>query len=156
MIKCNFENGNEALLRHVVLDALVIKSDEILLVKRAPQLVEGKKWGLVGGYMNRGETLEQTLAREVLEETGYQISDVTLLSINARPDRQRDERQNVAFVYFCKALTKTGEPDNESTEQRWFPLSQLPADSEIAFDHLSFINLYKAYQRKPFALPNVQ
>ncbi len=43
MIGCTFENGNHASLRHVVVDNLVLQGDRILLVKRAPALIEGGK-----------------------------------------------------------------------------------------------------------------
>jgi len=70
MITCTFENGNRASLRHVVVDNLVLQGDRILLVKRAVQLIEGGKWGLVGGFVDRDETIRQAAAREIMEETG--------------------------------------------------------------------------------------
>jgi len=30
-------------------------------------------WGVVSGYVSNGETLEETVIREVLEETGQQV-----------------------------------------------------------------------------------
>src|SRR5437870_3100985 len=104
MLKCEFENGNSASLRHVVTDNLVIRGDEILMVKRRSELVEGGKWGVVGGFMDRDETIEQSVRREIMEETGYDVSDVVLLRIIDRPDRPNDaDRQNVSFVHFCTA-----------------------------------------------------
>lgn len=44
MIKCKFENGNEASLRHVCVDAIVLQDNKLLLVKRASTLLEGGKW----------------------------------------------------------------------------------------------------------------
>ncbi|MFZ0217373.1 MAG: NUDIX domain-containing protein [Candidatus Dormiibacterota bacterium] len=38
-------------------------------------------WGLPAGYVKHGERLEGALARELREETGYQIDDVTLLRV---------------------------------------------------------------------------
>ena len=51
MINCKFEDGNKANLRHVVLDAIILKDDSVLMVKRTKKLKEGGKWGLVGGYL---------------------------------------------------------------------------------------------------------
>src|SRR6185312_7100688 len=134
MITCTFENGNRASLRHVVVDNLVLQGDRILLVKRAVQLIEGGKWGLVGGFVDRDETIRQAAAREIMEETGYEVTDITLFRIIDTPDRPGEDRQNIAFVHVCVAGQRTGTPDWESTEVRWFPLSALPEEHEFAFD----------------------
>jgi 8-oxo-dGTP diphosphatase len=153
MIRCSFENGNQASLRHAVVDVLVLKGDQILLVKRTKKLLEGGKWALAGVYMDRDETATQAAAREVLEETGWQVKDLTLLTIRDTPHRPHDDRQNVAFVFFATATDKSGNADWESDEQQWFSLSDIPAEDELAFDHAEDIKLYEAYRAQNFALP---
>lgn len=148
MIKCTFENGNEASLRHVIVDALVLNGDnQILLVKRVGKLLEGGKWALPGGFVDRDETCEQAAKREVLEETGYKISDIKLLKINDNPDRPHEDRQNVAFVYTCMAGDKMSEGDWESDEQKWFDLDNLPKEEEVAFDHFGDIRFYLEHKQ---------
>lgn len=52
--------------------------DELLLVRRARD--PGKnQWGLPGGFVDRDETIETALAREVFEETALVVSDSTLM-----------------------------------------------------------------------------
>ena len=155
MIKCEFENGNKAFLRHVVVDNLVIKDSKILLVKMANKLLEAGKWGVAGGFMKRDETIKEAVARETLEETGYKVDGITLLRIIDTPNRSGEGRQNISFVYFCRALGKNGIADSESEEQKWFDLSNLPAKEEIAFDHFDSIELYKKYLIQPFSLPQI-
>ncbi|MCM5559631.1 NUDIX hydrolase [Pleomorphomonas sp. JP5] len=153
MITCKFEGGREAALRHVVTDNIVLRGDEVLLVKRSQRLLEGGKWALVGGFVERDETLPEGAIREILEETGYQVRDLTLLRIVDRPDRPGEDRQNISFVHFCNAAEKVGAADDESDEQRWFPLAALPSASEFAFDHFESLELFRAYRREPFGLP---
>lgn len=153
MITCTFENGSKGSLRHVVVDNLVLQDGKILLVKRAPQLLEGGKWGLVGGFVDRDETIRQAVAREVMEETGYEVADITLFRIVDTPDRPGEDRQNIAFVHLCTAGRQSGTPDWESTEVRWFPLSALPEEQEFAFDHYDNIQLYREYRDGRVALP---
>lgn len=143
MIKCKFENGNNSSLRHVVIDTLVLRDEKILLVKRNKDLLEGGKWALVGGYVERDETLTQAVEREVFEETGWKIKEIKLLRIVDSPNRRNEDRQNISFVYTCLALEKKGKADWESDRQQWFPIHSLPPDEQIAFDHLDSVVYYK-------------
>lgn len=152
MIKCRFENGNDAALRHVVVDTLVLNDGKILLVKRAESLLEGGKWGLVGGYVDRDETIKQAVVREVFEETGWKVKDISLLRIIDSPHRPHEDRQNIAFILFCLAEKQEGEADWESVKQEWFPLDSIPPKNSIAFDHASSIAYYLDYLKKPFKL----
>ncbi|MES2971090.1 MAG: NUDIX hydrolase [Patescibacteria group bacterium] len=153
MITCVFEDGGKGKLRHVVADTIVLKDDKILMVKRSPNLLEGGKWGLIGGYAERDETIVGTVGREVMEETGWAVENITLLAIVDNPDRANEDRQNVVFVYFCDATKKVGEADDESEEVKWFVLDKLPSKEQIAFDHAEHIELYKQYLEGDVKLP---
>jgi ADP-ribose pyrophosphatase YjhB (NUDIX family) len=52
---------------------------EILLLRH--RFWREGSWGLPGGYVKRRERLEDALAREVREETGYQIEPVALVRL---------------------------------------------------------------------------
>jgi len=137
MLKCSFENGNIASLRHVVVDTIVLNSSksQVLLALRSNQISEGGKWALIGGYVERDETLVQAVKREVLEETGYDTTEPQLFKIIDSPNRPKEDRQNISFIYVCQALKKTGSADWESTQQKWFNFTSLPKSDELAFDH---------------------
>lgn len=153
MISCTFENGDQVSLRHVTVDAIVTRGNKILLVRRAAKLPEGGKWGVPGGFMERDETIEQAIAREIMEETGWQVKNLTLLRVNDDPNRPCEDRQSVDFVYFCEATEQTGQPDWETDEVRWFNWDELPGQEEMAFDHLENVKLYQKYLKERFALP---
>ncbi len=149
MIRCQFEDGANAHLRHVVVDVVLLNADRdaVLLVRRAPRLIEGGKLAVVGGYVDLDESCAQAAAREVLEETGYQLTDLQLLVILDGP-RKNNKRQNIAFVYTAIATKQIGQPDNESTEQLWVPLEKLPPESDFAFDHYTHIMRYLDSRKK--------
>jgi 8-oxo-dGTP diphosphatase len=155
MIECTFEHSHKTSLRHVVVDGIVVKDSQILLVKRAQKLLEGGKWALPGGFMDRDETAAQAVSREIMEETGWAVKDLRLFRINDNPNRPGEDRQNVAFIYLCTGTKKTGEPDWESDAQQWFDLSKLPDGDQIAFDHADTISFYKKYLEDSFSLPLV-
>ncbi len=153
MIHCTFDDGGAGTLRHATVVCLVLKDGQILLTRRSQRLVEGGKWCLPGGYMDRDETTAETAKREVKEETGWEVDSLQLLCINDSPNQPGTDRQNVDFIYVADATIDTGERDEEVEEQAWFPLTGLPEPSEMAFDHLDHIKLYISYLREPFTLP---
>src|SRR3989344_968422 len=108
MISCQFENGNKASLRHVTVDSIILNEgrDSILLVKRAPHLSNPNKYALPGGFLGRDETAENAAQREALEETGYQTKVIGLFRINDNPNRPKEDRQNVDFVYLFEVTRK--------------------------------------------------
>lgn len=148
MIDCTFEHGHKAHLRHVVIDVLIIKENKLLLVKRSNKILEGNKWAMVGGFMEHGETLLETVQRETLEESGYKITDIHLLWINDNPNRpNEDKRGNVAFVFYATALQTTDKHDWEVQEVKWFPFDTLPEPELIAFDHMLSIQKYLDFKQ---------
>lgn len=155
MINCQFENGSKGSLRHVTVDSIVLNKDRdsILLVKRAPHLSNPNKYALPGGFLGRDETTENAAKREVLEETGYQTKVINLFRINDDPNRPKEDRQNVDFVYLFEAGEKVATSDNEVSNVVWFKLDSLPPLEEFAFDHYETIELYLKFLQKPFPLP---
>lgn len=150
---CKWEDGNDALLRHATVDTLVLKEDKILLIKRTGKLLEGGKWGLLGGFVERDENLKEAVAREVLEESGYKVKNIRLLTVRDNPDRPMEDRQNISFVFLCEALEKVGESDWEVDDQKWFGFTEIPIEELIAFDHYKNIELYKKYLKESLILP---
>ena len=155
MITCYFENRNKTSLRHVIIDILLVKKRQILLVKRGPKYSEPNKWALPGGFLDRNETIEQAVLRELQEETGYSGKIIKLFRIVDNPQRRHEDRQSVSFFYLVKPLEKIGGSDDEIAGVKWFDLDKLPPQKDFAFDHLDTIKLYKFTLQKRFRLPFV-
>jgi ADP-ribose pyrophosphatase YjhB (NUDIX family) len=157
MITCTFEDGEDAKLRHITVCVIVCnkEQDKILLVRRAnlPDYLEANKLVPPGGYMSRDETTLEAAYRETLEETGYKISDLSLLRINDNPDRPKEDRENVDFIFIGVAQEKISEHDHEISEVNWYENDNLPSKEEFGFDHYENIQLYLKYREEQFALP---
>lgn len=153
MLTCEFEDGGKAQLRHVTVHALVLKENKLLLVKRSEKIIEGGKWGLPSGYVNRDERIEDAVLRELKEETGWEGKVISLFRINSEPHRPNDaERQNIAMEFLIEPTNEVGEPDWEQTEVEWFDLEEINL-GEMAFDHGDTIKLLIEYQKNQFKLP---
>jgi len=159
MITCYFENNNKAKkgLRHITVNAIILKGNSILLGKRGTvagkAILESGKWGLVGGFFDRDENLIQAVKREVFEESGCEINRVTLFRINDNPNRPKEDRQNVDIIFSAQLVKQTPKQDEEVTHSEWFPMDKLPPIGEMAFDHGEDIMLYKEYLIKNHPLP---
>ena len=62
---------------------VVIDNSRALLIRRASEPLRGE-WSIPGGMLELGETLEQGVARELLEETGLQIRVLELIELFER------------------------------------------------------------------------
>lgn len=58
---------------HVAAAVVVNPDNKILIAKRADDAHQGGLWEFPGGKVEPGESVEQALARELLEETGIQV-----------------------------------------------------------------------------------
>ena len=153
MITCRFENGKDTSLRHIVVHAIVERCGRILLVKRIPDIMEGGKWGLPGGFLDRDETLAQGVLRELAEETGWEGEVLSLFRINSNPARPGEDRQNVGFDFIVRPIRKSGTKDDESTKVEWIAIEDLLPFDRFAFDHGESLKLYLEHRDTPKDIP---
>ncbi|MEQ7010276.1 NUDIX hydrolase [Actinopolymorpha sp. B17G11] len=95
---------------------------------------ETGQWGIPGGAMELGETLEETAKRELYEETGLVARDLELLDLHSGPDwfleyPNGDQAYVVGATYLAGAVEGEPRPDGgECSEVRYFSPTGLPAD----------------------------
>jgi 8-oxo-dGTP diphosphatase len=62
---------------------VVIDDGRALLIRRASEPLRGE-WSIPGGMLELGETLQEGVARELLEETGLQVRVLQLIEVFER------------------------------------------------------------------------
>jgi 8-oxo-dGTP diphosphatase len=130
----------------VTADGLVVKGSEIALIKRGKDPFKGS-YALPGGFLNYGETLEECVVREVLEETGLKGRIVGLVGVYSAPDR--DPRGHfVTAVYHLEQIGGSLRAGDDASEAEWVHLDHLP---KFAFDHGKIVQDFLAKRKERVA-----
>jgi len=107
--------------------AIIIREGEVLLEKRKNEPGKGK-WSVPGGLVELGESVEQTVTREVKEETGLEVEKPEHIDVVDNIIRDESGRVKYHFViidYFMKLKGGTMKAMSDAEELKWVPLSDV-------------------------------
>ena len=111
---------------HPAAAVALVDDDKVLMLKRK----DNKKWTLPGGTLDFGESLTECAIREVMEETGFDISIQDVVGTYTDGDirieySDGEVRQEFTIVYLGKINGGFVELDDESSEYKWINLSDV-------------------------------
>jgi len=125
----------------ITVAAIVEKGGKVLLVRRATEPGLGL-WSLPGGYVDRGEVVEEAAAREVQEETGLRVKVEHLVGLFSEAGQTV-----VLAAYDTTLIDGRLAPGPEAMEVSFFTPARLPPlafprDSHIldAWQHIRSTN----------------
>ncbi|MBL8775555.1 MAG: NUDIX domain-containing protein [Acidimicrobiales bacterium] len=118
--------------------AVVVDDERLLLVRRGHGPAAGT-WSVPGGRIEAGETVQEAVVRELLEETGIEGVCGELIGWAERIDDGR----HAVILDFAVTLLEAAEPiaGDDATEARWVPLWDVaemnlaPGLAEFLHDH---------------------
>lgn len=119
--------GHQPLIMTSASGALVNEQEAVLLQERA----DTGDWGFPGGYMEFGETFEQTVVREFKEDAGIAVEPQRLLKIldhDTYTYPNGDVVQPVNVFYLVRRTTARQYPikPSETVRTRYFGLHESP------------------------------
>ena len=113
---------------------IINQAGELLAVRRAKNPGKGL-WGLPGGFVDNGETMEAALHREVHEETGLQLVSWDYLVSFPNKYRYGGIEADVVDLFFRCRVEESSTPvleEGELSEYRWIELKEA-AELPFAF-----------------------
>jgi 8-oxo-dGTP diphosphatase len=130
----------------VSVDAIILDEQtesKILLIKRK-NYPYAEMWALPGGFIEMEETLEESVKREVYEETSLTVYNFNQFRVYG--DSGRDPRDRcITIVFFCFVNHSLPIKANDDAKDiKWFNLKELP---KLAFDHNKIINDFIALKK---------
>ncbi len=132
---------------------VIIRNGEILLEKRKNDPGRGK-WSIPGGVVELGETLEQTVTRETMEETGLRVSEPEPLDVINQVTLDEHGGVKYHFViidYFVKLQGGTPTAASDAAELEWVAFE----DVEKRDLTKSFLGFFKRNREKLEKLSSV-
>jgi 8-oxo-dGTP diphosphatase len=104
---------------------VVIEDGRALLIKRGSEPLLGQ-WSIPGGTLELGESLQQGVARELLEETGLEVQVLDMIEAFDRifldpaasnaGDRSRPKYHYVIVDYLCERLAGDAKAGSDVTD----------------------------------------
>lgn len=117
--------------------AVLVCDKKILLVKRKSEPGRGK-WSIPGGLIEIGEKAEQTVIREVKEETNLEVEQPDLIDVVNNATMDEDGRVKYHFVivdYFVRLKGGTLKAADDAEELRW-----------VSFDEVESYDLTRSFR----------
>lgn len=111
----------------VGIGAVIVENGSILLEKRKNDPGRGK-WSIPGGKVELGESLEQTVIREVQEETGLVVDEPELIDVVSQVTLDESGKVKYHYVivdYLVKVKGGTARAASDAAKLEWVRLEEV-------------------------------
>jgi ADP-ribose pyrophosphatase YjhB (NUDIX family) len=124
-------------MKNEILPAVAVvifnRANEVLLQKRN----DTNKWCIICGHVEFGESVEEAILREILEETDTPAEIVRLIGVYSSPSyltySNGNKRTHYITTCFEARLTRdiaAGFSNQETRALKYFPVHELPPDMD--------------------------
>lgn len=120
----------------LAVDIIIEIDKKVVLIKRKNPPYG---WALPGGFVEPGESVENTAKREAKEETGLELTNLKQFHVYSQPDR--DPRKHTVSIVFTASSNGLPKAADDAAEIMLFILDDLPQN--ITFDHRQILEDYK-------------
>lgn len=124
-------------------DVILQRGSKVLMIKSKKDPFKGQL-ALPGGFVNEGETVEDAMKREAMEETSFEVEPIDILGVYSDP--RRDPRKHIMTTVFVGIiLGGSGKAGDDAASIEWVELADIERQ-QIAFDHATILADYKKWK----------
>ena len=117
-------------------DVILQRDSKVLMVRRRKDPFKDRL-AFPGGFVNEGETVEEAMKREAIEETSLEVEPVDILGVYSDP--KRDPRKHILSVVFIGIIVGGSEKaGDDAASIEWVKISDIQ-QQQIAFDHAQIL-----------------
>lgn len=126
-----------------VTGALILNEKDEIFLMQSPKW-DGQ-WLVPGGHVEKGETIEECLKREVKEEVSLKVEDIEFVTVlEGIPEDFERDAHFIFLNYSCRAENQEVElDDREAVDYKWIdPEKALESDLDINNSTREFVRNY--------------
>jgi 8-oxo-dGTP diphosphatase len=121
-------------------DVILQRDSKVLMVRRKKDPFKDHL-ALPGGFVNEGETVEEAMKRETMEETSFEVEPVDILGVYSDP--KRDPRKHIVTVVFIGIIIGgNSRAADDAASIEWVKVADIKRQQQIAFDHAQILRDY--------------
>lgn len=123
--------------------ALILNENDEIFLMKSPKWEN--QWLVPGGKVEEGDTMEETVRKEVKEETGLEVKDIEFLEVKdgGNPDDFSRETHFIFLNFVCRAENPDVELDQrEATEYVWIDPHEALEQLDLNDSTADFIRNY--------------
>lgn len=103
----------------ILTKSIIVKDSNILILKRSEESKFGAGlWDIPGGKLEFAETLNESIIREIKEETNISIKVLKTIASTSSLNTSKN-KQFVTIIYLCEYRGGNVKIDNEHTDYKW-------------------------------------
>ncbi|MFL6372267.1 MAG: NUDIX domain-containing protein [Nitrososphaera sp.] len=124
-------------------DVILERDSKVLMIRRKKDPFKDLL-ALPGGFVNEGETVEDAMRREAMEETSLEVHPIEILGVYSDP--MRDPRKHIVTIVFVGIIVD-GEirAGDDAACIEWILLSEI-GRQQLAFDHAQIVRDYQEWK----------
>src|SRR3712207_4364219 len=128
-------------------DVILERDSNVLMVRRKNDPFKDCL-SLPGGFVNEGETVEDAMKREAMEETSLEVHPLDILGVYSDP--RRDPRKHIVTVVFIGIIAGgQARANDDAASIEWIQpgsIDQLHQQKLFAFDHAQILRDYRQWK----------